>query len=67
MKLLIALTATTLTLFAAAASAGASGRPDPVGRWGGVQPNPRMWVAPAGAVGRWTVKPTPRTWAIGRY
>ncbi len=67
MKLLIALTATTLTLFAAASSAAAAGRPDIVGRWGAVQPSPRLWVAPNGAIGRWTVKPTPRTWAIGRF
>lgn len=55
MKTLIALAAVALTMFALTASASAATVPNAIGRYGVVQPNPRMFGP---------IQPNPRTWGI---
>lgn len=63
MKACMATVVTALALIAAAPSAGAANVTGGIGRWGAVEPQPRLWVAPDGAIGRWAVG----RWAVGRW
>jgi hypothetical protein len=55
MKALIALAAMALAMFALTTTASAATAPNAIGRWGVVQPNPRMFEV---------VQPNPRSWGI---